>query len=153
MRCVALLRHRTEIERLRAARALIPAAVEELLRYAGLVHTLSREADSGAEVAGRRLSPGQRLLLRPAAANRDPDVFADPDRLDVGRRAAGHLALGAGPHSCVGSSLVRVASAIVIDASLDALATAELPGDIVWRSGSMLFSPAALPVILRQPVD
>jgi cytochrome P450 len=143
---LALLEHPSQLVRLRAEPHLMPRAVDELLRYIGLVHTLTREADQTLELAGVTIAQGARVVLKLALANRDPEHFTDPNSLDIARQNTGHLALGAGPHSCVGALMVRMAAISVTRAFAEKLATAELIGPVVWRRGSTLDSPSSLRV-------
>ncbi len=107
---LAMLKHPVEMARLKANPALLPDAIEELLRFAGPAAVQFRRAAAPVEFGGTRLDTGARVMLCLAEANRDPDVFPDPDRLQFERRAAGHLAFGAGPHACVGAPLIRLAA-------------------------------------------
>jgi hypothetical protein len=143
---LALLEHPSQLARLRAEPDLMPRAVDELLRYKGLVHTLTREADQTLELAGVTIAQGARVVLKVALANRDPEHFTDPNSLDIARQNTGHLALGAGPHSCVGALMVRMAAISVTRAFAEKLAMAELIGPVVWRRGSTLDSPSSLRV-------
>jgi cytochrome P450 len=150
---VALLRHPAELARLRAQPDLIPSATEELLRFAGLVHSLTREASSNVDLAGVRIAAGDRVILKIASANRDPQQFSDPDCLNltrpgVDRVALSHLALGHGEHSCAGTALLRVASAAITRAFVQGLADAKIAGDVEWIWGDTLVSPAALLVAI-----
>jgi cytochrome P450 len=120
--------------------------MEELLRYRGPVHTLTREAVQALELAGVRIAQGQRVILKMALANRDPEHFPDPNSLDITRPSAGHLALGAGSHSCVGALLVRMAAVSATRAFANNMAGAELVQPVVWRRGSTLDSPSSLRV-------
>jgi cytochrome P450 len=96
-----------------------PTAVEELLRFAGPSLMQRRVSRERFELLGLTIPLNQRVELRLAEANRDPDEFADPDRLDLRRQAAGHLAFGGGAHSCVGSPLIRTATAVMLDCLAD----------------------------------
>ena len=120
---LALLRTRTEWERLVADPDLLATAVEELIRYDAPLQLFERTATAPTTVAGYRLEPGDKIAALLGAAARDPGVFADPDRLDVGRSPNPHIGFGAGIHYCVGAPLARVE----IAAALRALVTA-LPG-------------------------
>jgi cytochrome P450 len=91
-------------------------AVDELLRFAGPSVIQRRIARETFELLDLNLNAGQRVELRLAEANRDPREFPDPDRLDLRRLAAGHLAFGGGPHACVGAPLIRSAAAAILDA-------------------------------------
>lgn len=107
---LAMLQHPMEMARLKANPALLPDAIEELFRFAGPAAVQFRRAAGPVEFGGTRLGQGAKVMLCLAEANRDPDVFPDPDRLQFERRPAGHLAFGAGPHACVGAPLIRVAA-------------------------------------------
>jgi len=105
---LALLRHPDQLARLRADPGLVPAAVEELIRYDTPLSLFTRTAFVPVEVGGVRVAAGERVGLLLGAANRDPDAFADPDRLDVGRSPNRHVGFGAVIHYCLGAPLARV---------------------------------------------
>ena len=105
---LALLRHPEQLQRLRHDPSLIPAAVEELLRFDSPVQADVRYVLADCEVHGCALRKGDTVVLLLGAANRDPDVFVDPDRLDVGRNQDAHLSFGRGIHHCLGASLARL---------------------------------------------
>jgi cytochrome P450 len=109
-----LLAHADELERLRNDRELIPTAVDELLRYEGPSTLMPRWAASEIELRGKTIAEGDLLYLVQAAANRDPDVFDDPDRLDLGRRPNPHLGFGYGLHYCLGGPLARLETEIAL---------------------------------------
>ena len=111
---LALLRNPHELERLRADPSLIENAVEELLRYDGPVQLTSRLAKEDRELCGRTARKGDQVVLLLAGANRDPDAFADPDRLDLGRRDVRHLAFSQGIHFCLGAQLARLEASIAL---------------------------------------
>jgi cytochrome P450 len=100
----ALLRHPDELVRLREAPWLLPAAIEETLRWESPVQRTWRIATTDVEVAGQAIPAGALVVLLLGAANRDPARFAEPDRFDILRRDLGHLAFGAGVHACLGAS-------------------------------------------------
>ena len=147
---LALLEHPFQLARLRAEPQLMPKAMEELLRYSGPVHTLMREADQNVEFADVTIAQGQRVILKVALANRDPEHFPEPNSLDVTRQNAGHLGLGAGPHSCVGALLVRMAAISASRTFADKMVGAEIVEPVVWRRGSTLDSPSSLRVRYRK---
>lgn len=147
---LALLENRSQLERLRAEPHLMPKAIEELLRYSGPVHTLARRADRTVELAGVTIAESDRVILKVASANRDPEHFIDPNSLDVARPNTGHLGLGGGPHSCVGALLVRLAAISATRAFAEMLAMAQLIDPVVWRRGPTLESPHSLRVRCRQ---
>lgn len=143
---LALLRHPAELLRLRAEPDLVPRAIEELLRYAGIVHTLFRRATAKVDLGGIRILENERVILRLGAANRDPAQFPEPDRLDVARRVTGQVALGAGPNSCVGALLVRMASGIATRAFVERFAAAQMSATVEWYRNANVCSPASLRV-------
>jgi cytochrome P450 len=146
---LALLRHPGEWRRLRDDPALLPGAIEELLRYDGPVQRTGRVAASDAEIGGVPIPAGALVLGFVGAANRDPAHFAEPDRLDVTRDEPRHLAFGSGIHYCLGAPLARLEAQAAIGTLLrrfPALALGvERP---VWRPSSTLRGLETLPVIL-----
>lgn len=147
---LALLQHPAEWARLHQRPELLPGAIEELLRYAGIVNSVRRRATADIELAGVQISTGDRVILMLASANRDPAQFPDSDRLDVTRRFAGQLALGSGRNSCVGAMLVRLAALISTGALVERFAGAELSGPIEWCEGDRFQWPASVPALLRR---
>ncbi len=112
---LALLRHPDQLERLRHDPSLVASAVEELLRYDSPVQFTSRVLKGDVDLGGQRLKAGDTALLLLGSANRDPEQFADPDRLDVGRPDNKHLAFGLGAHFCLGAPLARLEGRIVFE--------------------------------------
>ena len=125
---LALLRHPEQLERLRADPELIPGGVEELLRFDAPVQTNIRYALAECEVNGQALRQRENLVLLLGAANRDPEAFEDPARLDVGRRARGHLSFGGGIHHCVGAPLARLIGRIALEMLLERFQSMKLAG-------------------------
>ena len=131
----ALLGHPSEWRRLHRQPALMEQAVEELLRYAGLVRVIFRLAAEDVSLQGALIRKGERVLLRIVAANRDPERYTDANQLDLMRRGARHLTLGAGPHSCVGASLIRMAVIAITQPLVERFATATLCEAPAWNGG------------------
>jgi cytochrome P450 len=105
--CIALLDHPDAQDDLRAEPALMPAAVDEMLRWWTPVMTFRRTATAGCELGGQAISKGDKVVVSFASANRDEAVFAAPDHLDIRRRPNPHLVFGYGPHFCLGAHLAR----------------------------------------------
>ncbi|MFF4240640.1 cytochrome P450 [Actinomadura geliboluensis] len=148
---LALLREPDQMALLRAEPELLPAAVEELLRYDGPVERASqRIALEDMEIAGTFVPKGAWVHVSLGAADRDPAVFDDPDRLDVTRAPKRHVAFGHGLHFCLGAPLARLEGQIAIGGLLDrfpGLALAVPPADLRHhRTGSIVRGLVALPV-------
>jgi cytochrome P450 len=111
---LALLRHPGQLAEVRADPGLAAAAVEETLRYDPPVQLTNRVAHGGLEVGELTVPDRGVVLLLLAASGRDPDVYPDPDRFDIHRQAAGHLAFAAGPHFCLGAPLARLEATIAV---------------------------------------
>ncbi|MFD8555270.1 cytochrome P450 [Streptomyces fradiae] len=139
------------MDRLRADPAGRPRAIEELLRY--IPHRsavgLSRIALEDVTVAGTRIRAGEAVYVSYLAANRDPDVFPDPERIDFGRAPNPHVAFGHGPHFCVGAMLARLESELLVDAMADrfpGLRLAVPAEDVPFRRGALIRGPESMPV-------
>ena len=113
---LALLRHPEQLDRLRADPELAPAAVEELVRYDSPVQLTMRVAREDARIGGSDVPRGWFVVVLAGAANRDPEMHADPDRLDVGRAPSAHLAFGQGIHFCLGAPLARLEAQVALRA-------------------------------------
>ena len=125
---LALLHDPGQLDRLRHDRSLLRPAVEELLRYDSPVQITARTAYEEIEVGGHAVEPGSAVIALLGAANRDPQRFRDPDRLDVGRSEGSPLSFGSGIHYCLGAALARLEFAVVLDRLLDRFPTWELVG-------------------------
>ncbi|HEX8771479.1 MAG TPA: cytochrome P450 [Acidimicrobiales bacterium] len=128
---LALLQHPGELARWRADPSLDRTAIEELLRWEGPVHVTARIATTDTEVGGQQIKAGEQLAVVLAAANRDPEVFTEPNQLDVGRRENRHLAFAAGAHFCLGASLARHESRAAIGSLVKRFPDLELITDPV----------------------
>ena len=146
---VALARHPAEFARLRACPALLPGAIDELLRYSGIVRRIYRRAIAPVELGGVTIAEGELAALMLASANRDPEQFPDPDRLDVGRVVSSHLALGAGRNSCVGAMLIRMAAAVATGSLAERFEEFGACRVGEWRTGSGFCFPASVHVTLK----
>ncbi|MER8035055.1 cytochrome P450 [Streptomyces hydrogenans] len=147
----ALLTHPEHLARLRAEPELIPQAVDELLRY--IPHRnavgLSRIAMEDVEVGGVRIPAGDAVYVSYLAANRDPEVFPEPDRLDFDRDYNPHVAFGHGPHYCPGATLARLESEILLGSlwtRFPGLRLAVPEEALRWQRGALIRGPETLPV-------
>ena len=126
--------------------------MEELLRYANpLNHTTDRFTTEPVELGGVTIPAGEWVLCVTSSANRDPSRFADPDRLDVGRDATGHLAFGHGIHYCLGAPLARLEGEVAFRALLTrfpSLSLAVPESSLRWRPSSLIHGLETLPVRL-----
>ncbi|MGQ0805576.1 MAG: cytochrome P450 [Actinomycetota bacterium] len=144
---LALLRHPDQLERLRADPALDRNAVEELLRFDSPVQLTQRITLEDYEIGGTTIPARQQVIPLLGAANRDPDAFPEPDRLDLGRDgAARHLAFGGGHHFCLGAALARLEGQIAIGALVRRFPRLEPAGDPVRRETFTLRGLESLPV-------
>jgi cytochrome P450 len=116
---VHLARNPEQRRRLAADRDLLPKAREEFIRYFSPLHGTVRTAKEPGVVAGQEVSRGERIYLLLASANRDPEIFEDPDRLIIDRYPNRHIGFGAGMHRCVGSFLARMMFETMMNVLLD----------------------------------
>ncbi len=131
----AILRFPDQMELLRADPSLIPNAVDEFLRYDSPVQFLGRVAEENVRLRGKTIRQGDIVLAFLAAANRDPDQFDDPDRLDITRSHLHHVAFGHGPHFCVGAQLASLEARITVETLLARFPKMELesPCSLTYR--------------------
>jgi cytochrome P450 len=141
---LALMRHPSELSSLHGDPELMPQAIEELLRYAGPARKIMRVAHAPLDLAAAPIAPGEKVRLLLDSANRDPEQFKEPNRLDPKRRAVRHLALGAGPHSCAGGTLIRMAAAVATTAFVQKFHRAAVREPVEWRGGVVFRAPAVL---------
>jgi cytochrome P450 len=140
----SLVQHPLQWRLLHQQPELTEQAIEELLRYAGLARILFRTATADLDLNGFFIRKGERVILRIVAANRDPERFSEPHRVDVTRRDGGHFTLGAGSHSCVGAGLIRMAAITITQPLLQRFASAKLALPVEWQGGSGFRSPSSL---------
>ncbi len=149
---LALLEWPGELEKLRADGNLIKPAIEEMLRYNGPIeNTLSRWAYEDTELGGQVIRRGDNVMATVLSANRDPDVFPDPDRFDITRTPNKHLAFGGGIHYCLGAPLARLEGAIAIEMLLKHfpnLSLAVPPSELQWNEQIIFRSLLRLPLIV-----
>lgn len=147
----ALLTHPERLDRLRREPELLPRAVEELFRY--VPHRngvgIPRVAVEDVEVGGRLIRAGDVVYNAYLAANRDPEAFPDPDRLDFDREHTAHLAFGHGPHHCPAAVMARMEAEVMIGSVLarfPGIRLAVPPGEVEFQRRGLLRGPRTLPV-------
>ncbi|MEU0599563.1 cytochrome P450 [Streptomyces sp. NPDC006393] len=144
-----LLRHPERLAELRADPALLPAAVEELMRLLSIADGLLRVATEDIEVAGTTIRAGDGVVFSTSVINRDQDVYAAPDTLDFRRPARHHIAFGFGIHQCLGQNLARTELEIALGSLVRRLPTLRLaapPEEIPFKPGDTIQGMLELPV-------
>ena len=144
---LALLEHPDQLQRLRADPGLLPTAVEELMRFDSPLQLFERTATADVQLGGITVREGQKVAALLGAANRDPAVFADPDRLDVGRTDNPHVTFGAGVHFCIGAPLARVELQASFGALLERTSRLELGAPARRRPEFVIRGLSELPVV------
>ena len=134
----ALLKYPEQLRKLRDNADLLDSAINELLRYDSPVQVDGRLVHSDVEVAGHRIRAGQRILCAIGAANRDPTVFAEPDKLDIERNERSHIAFGRGIHHCLGAPLAILEARAAFSALLNRFSHIELVSEPVYRKQVVL---------------
>jgi cytochrome P450 len=144
---ICLAEHPAELARLRADPALLPSAIEEVLRYRSPVQAMFRSTLHAVELGGRTIPAHRLVLAMIGAANRDGRQFAEPDRFDIGRAPNPHLAFGHGIHFCLGAPLSRLEGRIALADLLARMKTFELAAP-AWppRGPFHVHGPSALPI-------
>ncbi|MBO0783179.1 MAG: cytochrome P450, partial [Ktedonobacteraceae bacterium] len=125
-----LLQNPKQLAQLRADPGKIPAAVEELLRYVSPVHTLARRTLEEVTIQGVTIPPQSSIYLLVGAANRDPQKFPNPERLDINRPPTRSLGFGYGIHYCIGAALARLESQVTLETITRRLPTLRMTIDI-----------------------
>lgn len=125
---LALLEHPDQFELLRADQLLMPTAVEEMLRYANPLHYFRRTATAETDLHGARIRPGDKVAMFYTSANRDEQVFSDPQAFDIRRSPNRHLSFGVAEHFCVGAHLARLEARVFFAELMAAVPSIELAG-------------------------
>ncbi|MCE7002847.1 cytochrome P450 [Kibdelosporangium philippinense] len=144
---LALLQNPTQLEKLRDDPSLIAGAVEEFLRWASPIYHFRRTATRSVELGGKQIKEGDKVVMWYASANRDSDVFDDPDTFDVTRGRNAHVTFGkGGPHVCLGGVLARVEMRIMFEELVPRLADIRLTGDVPRVRSNFVNGIKKLPV-------
>jgi cytochrome P450 len=142
----ALIEHPGELARLRDDPALLPTAVDEMIRWVTPVKEFMRTANADTQVGGVPIKEGESLLLSYPSANRDEDVFYDPFRFDAARDPNKHLAFGFGVHYCLGAALARMETQALFAELLPRLESIELTGRPEWVATTFVGGLKHLPI-------
>ena len=144
---LSLLRNPEQLEKLRSDLSLVPSATEELLRYESPSQHTARLAPEDTILGGKRIQKRQAVITVMGAANRDPERFPDPDRLDITRTDNRHVAFGWAAHFCFGAALARVEGQTAFELMLRRLPDWTLePEPLVWRTNLGLRGLTRLPI-------
>jgi cytochrome P450 len=145
---LALLDHPEQLQMLRSDRHAIPGAVEEILRWANPLHYFRRTAMQDSEVAGTKITAGDKVAMLYTSANRDEAVFTDPQAFDVRRDPNPHLSFGIGVHFCLGAHLARLEGRVFFDELFDRVRAIEQTGAPVRIRSNLNNGLRLLPVHL-----
>jgi cytochrome P450 len=144
---LTLLRKPDQLELLRANLSLVPSAVEELLRYESPSQQTARLAPDDVMLGGKVIRKRQAVIAVMGAANRDPERFPDPDRLDLTRQDNRHVAFAWASHFCFGAPLARIEGQTAFETVLKRMPNLQLaPGPVTWRENLGLRGLTALHV-------
>jgi cytochrome P450 len=131
---VSLLKNRDQLELLKGDSSILPSAIEELLRYESPSQHTARLAPDDMMLGGKKIQRRQAVIAVFAAANRDPERFPDPDKLDLRRADNRHVAFAWGAHYCFGAPLARMEGQIAFETMLRRLPNIQLePQELMWR--------------------
>lgn len=145
-----LIHHPDQLQALRDDPSKIPVAVEEMLRYCNPLHYFRRTATRDTELGGKQIKAGDKVAMMYTSANRDADVFADPDRFDISRAPNPHLTFGIGGHFCLGVHLARMEARIFFEELLSTFSAIELTGDPVRVRSNLNNAYKRMPVRLTR---
>jgi cytochrome P450 len=144
----ALVTHPEQLADVRADPSLIPGAVEEILRWANPLHYFRRTAAEDVELSGTKISAGDKVAMLYTSANRDEEVFADPQRFDIRREPNPHLSFGIAEHFCLGAHLARLEGRVFFEELLTTFPSVELVGEPVRVRSNLNNGFKRLPVRL-----
>lgn len=142
-----LLRHRDQLGQLQDDLSLIPRAIEEFLRCESPIQVITRVATADTVIGGKQIQKDQLVMNLISAANRDPDVFDEPDRFDITRHPNRHLAFGHGVHFCIGAPLARLEGQIALTSLLTRMRNVRLAADsVAWIENDIFRVLKSLPI-------
>ena len=145
---LALLQHPDQLAELRGDRALLPGAVEEILRWANPLHYFRRTASADTVLHDTKIAEGDKVAMMYTSANRDEAVFDDPNRFDIHRHPNPHVSFGIGEHFCLGVHLARLEARVFFEELLATFPTIELRGEPRRTRSNLNNALKSLPVTL-----
>ena len=147
---VALAERPADWDRLRRDRALVPTAVEEMLRWTSPVVSFMRTATRDTELGGQPVRAGEPVLMLYASANRDERQFGPTaEQFDIGRAPNQHVAFGFGTHFCIGATLARIEGRVLLEELLDRFETVELAGAVERSHSAVIAGVKHAPLVFR----
>lgn len=150
---LCFLEHPEALRQIRGDHRLLPSAIEEVLRYRSPLQWLMRTPTRDVELHGQLIPKGKLVLAMIGSANRDPQVFDDPNQFDIRRQNNPHLAFGQGVHFCAGAPLARMEARIALGDILTRFADFKLASDQPWqpRQALHVHGPTQLPIAFSRP--
>jgi cholest-4-en-3-one 26-monooxygenase len=143
----AFFQHPDQWERLVADRSLIPSATEEMLRFVTPVMNFRRQTTKPVEIRGQKIGENEKVVFFHISANRDEDIFENPEEFDIGRTPNPHMAFGGGgPHFCLGANLARMEIRVMFEHVLDRMPDLRLDGDIQRLQSAFINGVKHIPV-------
>jgi cytochrome P450 len=147
---LALLRHPEQLQMLRDDLSLVPGAIEEILRFENPLHYFRRTATADTVLRDVDIKAGDKVAMIYTSANRDEDVFDDPQRFDIRRTPNPHLSFGIAEHFCLGVHLARLEGRVFLEELLTTFPSIELTGDPVRVRSNLNNALKVLPVRLKR---
>jgi cholest-4-en-3-one 26-monooxygenase len=143
----AFFQYPEQWQRLLDDRSLLPSAVDEMLRFVTPVMNFRRTAMVNTELSGTKIATGDKVVFFHASANRDEDIFGDPDTFDVGRDPNPHIAFGGGgPHFCLGTNLARMEIRVMFEHLLDRMPDIRQDGEVQRLQSQFINGVKHIPV-------
>jgi cytochrome P450 len=141
--------HPEQWEQLKNDPTLIPAAINEVVRFESPLRAFARQVRTDTELGGVALPSGSRVLVQYASANRDEREWDDPDTFDIRRDAGRQIGFGHGAHACAGQGLARLETTAMLHALLDRVDRIEVIGDPAWAVNNIIRRHERLPLKLH----
>lgn len=145
----ALSDHPEQFELLKQEPTLLPQAIDEMLRFSTPVMQFRRTATEDIEIRGQTIRKGEKIVVYYGAANRDPEIFPNPDVFDITRRDETHLAFGTGTHFCVGSHMARLEMRVTLEELLERFPNLRVSGPVQRLASNFINGVTSMPVSLQ----